>query len=194
MKRRLLLDGLMLGALGALTALTPLAASALPSASVYQLEAQLTDQRGQPIRLDYARGKPVLVSMFYTSCQFVCPMLIDAARDTLAALTPAERQQLQVLLISFDPKRDTPAVLSRTATERQLEPSHWTLARTDPATVRKIAALLKFQYRQLPDGEFNHSAELILLDGEGRVAARTSMLAGADDKMVKALRKLSATP
>jgi protein SCO1/2 len=194
MKRRLLLDGLALGALAPLVALSPLTAAALPSASVYQLEAQLTDQRGQPLRLDYAHGKPVLVSMFYTSCQFVCPMLIDAARDTLAALTPTERQQMQVLLISFDPQRDTPAVLSQTATERQLDPAHWTLARTDPATVRKIAALLKFQYRQLPDGEFNQGAELILLDGEGRVAARTSMLAGADEKMVKALRKLGTAP
>ena len=79
------------------------------------------------------------------------------------------------------------------AHERSPDASQWTLARTDPATVRKIAALLKFQYRALPDGEFNHSAELILLDGEGRITARTSMLAGADARMVNAIRKQLAT-
>ncbi len=165
------------------------AALALPGDSVYQLDAKLTDQRGQAIKLDAGRGEPVLVSMFYTSCQFVCPMLIDAARDTQAALSEAERQHVKVLLISFDPARDTQAKLDGMARERGLDASRWTLARTDPATVRKIAALLKFQYRALPDGEFNHSAELILLDGEGRIAARTSMLAGADARMVSAIRK-----
>ena len=164
-------------------------ALALPGDSVYQLDARLTDQRGQAVKLDGGRGQPVLVSMFYTSCQFVCPMLIDAARDTQAALTEAERQHVKVLLISFDPARDTQAKLDGMAKERALDPAHWTLARTDPATVRKIAALLKFQYRALPDGEFNHSAELILLDGEGRIAARTSMLACADARMVSAIRK-----
>lgn len=179
MKRRLLLSALAwLGS-----------ALALPGDSVYQLDATLADQRGQAIKLDVGRGQPVLVSMFYTSCQFVCPMLIDAARDTQAALPEAERRRLKVLLISFDPARDTQAKLDGMARERGLDASQWTLARTDPATVRKIAALLKFQYRALPDGEFNHSAELILLDGEGRIAARTSMLAGVDARMVGAIRK-----
>jgi protein SCO1/2 len=182
MKRLLTLAWLCLASLANL-------AIALPGDSVYQLDAKLTDQRGQAIKLDAGRGQPVLVSMFYTSCQFVCPMLIDAARDTQAALPEAERKRVKVLLISFDPARDTPAKLEAMARERGLDASQWTLARTDPATVRKIAALLKFQYRALPDGEFNHSAELILLDGEGRVAARTSMLAGADERMVGAIRK-----
>lgn len=186
MKRRLLLGWL------ALACSTP--ALALPGDSVYQLDATLSDQRGQAIKLDAGRGQPVLVSMFYTSCQFVCPMLIDAARDTRAALSEAERRRVKVLLISFDPARDTPARLAAMASERGLDAAQWTLARTDPATVRKIAALLKFQYRALPDGEFNHSAELILLDGEGRIAARTSMLAGADARMVSAIRRQLAPP
>jgi protein SCO1/2 len=168
------------------------AALALPGDSVYQLDARLTNQRGQAVKLDGARGQPVLVSMFYTSCQFVCPMLIDAARDTQAALPAAERERVKVLLITFDPTRDTQAKLDGMAQERRLDATHWTLARTDPATVRKIAAVLKFQYRALPDGEFNHSAELILLDGEGRIAARTSMLAGADARMVEAIHRLLA--
>lgn len=179
MKRRLLLGWLVLAG----------AAPALPGDSVYQLDATLSDQRGQALKLDAARGQPVLVSMFYTSCQFVCPMLIDAARDTHAALSEAERKRVKVLLISFDPARDTPARLEAMARERGLDASQWTLARTDAATARKIAALLKFQYRALPDGEFNHSAELILLDAEGRIAARSSMLAGADARMVGAIRK-----
>jgi protein SCO1/2 len=69
MKRLLACAGLWLAGL----------ALALPGDSVYQLDATLTDQLGRSVKLDAAHGQPVLVSMFYTSCQFVCPMLIDAA-------------------------------------------------------------------------------------------------------------------
>jgi hypothetical protein len=109
---------------------------ALPSDSIYQLAVPLTDQNGRTFKMDERRGQPVLVSMFYTSCQFVCPMLIDALRDTEAQLSAQERARLSVLMVSFDPAHDTVAVLRSTADGRQLDGNHWTLARTDPASVR----------------------------------------------------------
>jgi protein SCO1/2 len=162
--------------------------AALPSDSIYHLALPLTDQDGHAFRLDERRGHPMLVSMFYTSCQFVCPMLIDALRDTEAKLSAQERSQLGVLVVSFDPVHDTVAVLKRTAEQRQLEPGHWTLARTDAASVRKLAAVLGIQYRALPNGEFNHSTTLILLDADGRIAGRTSKLGNADPAFVKQVR------
>lgn len=161
-----------------------------PSDSVYQLKATLTDQQGQPLAWDAGQGHPVLVSMFYTSCEFVCPMLVEAARATETALSEAERARLRVVFVSFDPARDSVAVLASTARERGVDGTRWHLARTDPASVRKIAALLKFQYRALPNGDFNHSGELILLDAEGRIAARTSMLAGADERLLARLKPM----
>ena len=37
------------------------------------------------------RGRPQLVTMFYTSCQMVCPLIIDSLRLTRNALDPAVR-------------------------------------------------------------------------------------------------------
>lgn len=162
--------------------------SALPSNSVYQLKAQLTDQAGKAFFIAERRGRPVLVGMFYTSCQFVCPMLVEALRDTEAKLTAQEREKLGVLLITIDPARDTVAVLQRTAVERGLDPAHWTMARTDEKATRKLAAVLGVQYRALPNGDFNHSTDLILLDSDGRVAGRTSQLGSADPKFVKQVK------
>lgn len=162
--------------------------TALPSDSVYQLKAQMTDQAGKPFAIAERRGHPVLVGMFYTSCQFVCPMLVDALRDTEAKLTPQERAKLGVLLVTIDPARDTVAVLQRTAKERDLDPAHWTMARTDAKTTRKLAAVLGVQYRALPNGDFNHSTDLILLDAEGRIAGRTAQLGSADPAFVKQVK------
>ncbi len=163
-------------------------AAPLPADSIYQLALPLTDQTGRNFRLDERRGQPMLVSMFYTSCQFVCPMLIDALRDTEARLTDAERARLPVLMVGFAAAHDSVAVLKRTADQRHLDAAHWSLARTDARHVRKLAAVLGIQYRALPDGEFNHTTALILIDAEGRIAGRTAKLGDADPAFVKLVK------
>jgi protein SCO1/2 len=163
-------------------------ATPLPADSVYQLEMTLTDQAGRHVALDAHRGGPLLVSMFYTSCQFVCPMLVDALRDTEGKLSVDERAKLSVLMVSFDPEHDTVAVLKKTADQRELDPAHWTLARTDAKSVRKLAAVLGIQYRALKNGDFNHTTALILLDADGRITARTMQLGNADPTFVKQVK------
>ncbi|HEY8708325.1 MAG TPA: SCO family protein [Burkholderiaceae bacterium] len=194
--RRTVLALLLAGA-ASLAGATPAAAPAasatptlapLPANSIYQLTVPLTDQSGRSFRLDEHRGQPMLISMFYTSCQFVCPMLIDALRDTEARLTEAERARLHVLIVSFDPAHDSVAVLKRTADQRHLDGAHWSLARTDARNVRKLAAMLGIQYRALPDGEFNHTTALILIDANGRIAGRTAKLGDADPAFVKLVK------
>jgi protein SCO1 len=170
------------------------ATAPLPSDSIYQLAVPLTDQNGRTFKMDERRGQPVLVTMFYTSCQFVCPMLIDALRDTEAQLSAQERSRLSVLMVSFDPVHDTVAVLKSTADGRQLDGNHWTLARTDPASVRKLAAVLGIQYRALPNGDFNHTTVLLLVDASGRITGRTTKLGNADPAFVKQVRASVSAP
>ena len=126
--------------------------------------------------------------MFYTSCQAVCPMLIDALRDTQRQLAPSERDRLGLLLVSFDPAHSTIAVLKHTADERGLDAAHWSLARTDATTTRKLAAVLGIRYRALADGDFNHSTALLLLDAQGRIVARTTKLGSADPAFLKRVK------
>lgn len=170
----------------------PSATAAVPTDSIYQLPLTLTDQAGRSSQLADRRGAPMLVSMFYTSCQFVCPMLIDALKATEAQLSEAERAHMSVLMVSFDPAHDSVAVLKRTAGERGLDAGHWTLARTDAKSVRKLAAVLGIQYRQLASGDFNHTTALILVDSEGRIAGKTEKLGNTDPAFVK-LVKAAAT-
>jgi len=163
----------------------PALPSSLPTDSIYQLPLQLTDQNGKTFRLDGLRGQPMLISMFFTSCQYVCPMLTDALRDTANNLQPSERKRLRVVMVSFDPARDSVAVLKQTAEAHSLTGSQWTLARTDAVSTRKLAAVLDIQYKPLPDGDFNHTTALILIDRDGRIVGRTYKLGGTDPAFVK---------
>jgi protein SCO1/2 len=44
----------------------------------------------------------------------------------------------------------------------------------------------------LPDGEFSHSSELVLLDREGRIAARTSVIGKPDPEFIAEVRRVVA--
>jgi protein SCO1/2 len=168
---------------------------ALPGTSVYQLKTPLVDQEGKAFIFDNKRGHPTIVSMFYTSCQFVCPMLIDTMGMVDAALSAEERAKLSLMLVSFDPARDSVAALKAVSRQHSLDSSRWSLARTDAANVRKLAATLGILYRHLANGEFNHSTTLVLLDADGRIVARTNKIGALDPAFVAQVHKtlLAAT-
>jgi protein SCO1/2 len=56
--------------------------------------------------------------------------------------------------------------------------------------VRKVAAMLNVQYRQLPNGEFNHSSVITLLSSDGRIVQQTSQLGTVDAQLLNAIKAL----
>jgi protein SCO1/2 len=167
----------------------------LPSDSVYQLDVQLVDQAGkrQPWRAQ--RGKPRLVAMFYTSCQYICPLIVDSGKAIEHQLTPDERKRIGITLISMDPARDTPKALSAVVAKRKLDTRRWTLASPRKDDVRQVAGVLGVRYRELADGEFNHTSALVLLDADGRVLARTETMGSKPDpEFVAQVKRVLAKP
>ena len=136
---------LLLATAFAAPAAAPATASPLPKDSVYQLPLPLTDQHGKTSDWRHHRGKPQVVAMFYTSCQYICPLIVDSGKAVEHALTPAEQAKLGFLLISMDPKRDTPVALMRIAKQRKLDPARWqvrarTMSAASPACSACVTA------------------------------------------------------
>lgn len=164
------------------------AVAALPGDSVYRLNPRLTDQDGRPFELATLQGGPVLASMFYSSCEMVCPVLFETIAQTVKALPLPARERVRILMVTFDPDRDTQAVLKETADKHGCD-RRWTLVRGSDADVRQVAAGLGVQYRRLPSGEFNHSTSVLLLDAQGRITQRSGSLGAVDPALVSALRQ-----
>ncbi len=162
---------------------------ALPGDSVYQLDIPLTNQDGRASKLADLRGTPVLIAMFYTSCKYVCPLIVDSMKRVDKGLSPDERSNLRVVLVSFDPDHDTPQALKEVAVGRHLDLPRWTLDRTDADSVRKLAAVLGVQYRAIENGDFNHSTVISLLDKDGRIAARSSRTGELDPELLAATQR-----
>jgi protein SCO1 len=183
------LAGLLLCTASAFAA--PATAPPLPKDSVYQLRLPLTDQHGKTSDWRGHRGEPQVVAMFYTSCQYICPLIVDSGKAVEHALTPAEQGKLRFMLVSMDPKRDTPAALMKVAKQRKLDPARWSLASPHADDVRDVAGVLGVRYRELADGEFNHTSALVLLDRDGRIVARTEKIGGVvDPEFIAAVRRV----
>jgi protein SCO1/2 len=166
------------------------AAGPLPGDSLWQLPVDLVDQDGHPFRLASLRGTPVIASMFYSSCEMVCPLIFETIRMTLKQAGPQVAARTRVLMVSFDPKRDTVPVLKQTAADRHCD-ARWTLARGTEDAARQVAAVMGIQFRRLPGGSFNHSSQVDLLDVDGRVVERTGKLGEVDPAFLQHLQKLA---
>ncbi|MEO6773651.1 MAG: SCO family protein [Kofleriaceae bacterium] len=139
--------------------------------SLYDLTIAVTNAQGVREQLDLDRGHPTLISMFYGSCTAACPLLIDTLDRTVRQVPPDRQKDVRVLLVSFDPARDTPAHLEGLVRAHQLD-SRWTLAAASDSDARTLAAVLGIHYRSTPDGQFFHSSAIVALDRDGRSTAR----------------------
>lgn len=72
----------------------------------------LTDTHGKKFDLrERTKGKPTLIYFGYTNCPDVCPLTMSNIALAKRALPEADRDKLQVVFVTTDPERDTPASL-----------------------------------------------------------------------------------
>lgn len=130
---------------------------------------QLTDLHGRPFANAALLGHPSLLFFGFTYCPDVCP-------TTLATLREVQLQRplagLQVLFITVDPERDTPATLRQYL--GAFSPEFVGLYGAREAVAPLMSSLGAIAVRQpLPGGGYtvDHSATLYLIDRQGRMAA-----------------------
>ena len=129
-----------------------------------------TDDNGHAVAAaDYA-GKVSLLYFGFTHCEDVCPetltLLASAIRDL-----GVDADKVQVLFVSVDPRRDTPAVLRRYAAHFSPEIIGLTGTEEQLQTLTKRYRV-SYSYGK-PDAkggyEVYHSSAIFAVDGSGKV-------------------------
>ncbi len=138
-------------------------------ASIYQLESEWKNQDGEKFTLGDLEGKPVILSMFFASCTYACPIIVNDMKKIESSLSEKELKNYRFVLVSIDPKRDTPEALKKFAEQKNLDLNRWTLLTGSPDNIMELAALLGFKYKKDPDGQYSHSNMIIVLNREGEI-------------------------
>jgi protein SCO1/2 len=135
----------------------------------------LMDVQGRAVTHEDFRGRFQLVSFGFVSCPDVCPTTLLEFKQVLELLG-REAQRLQPIFITVDPERDTRAVL-RDYTAA-FDPRILGLTGS-PELIRRAADSFRIQYEKVrepgaaPENyTMNHTAGMVLLDGQGRFVAR----------------------
>ncbi len=152
----------------------------------------LVDQDGNKVTDKDFAGKPSVIFFGYTSCPDVCPTTLLNLSNWLKAIGP-DAEKLNVLFISVDPERDTPAHMKEYLSS--FDPRIRGLTGTDDQ-VAAVAKAYRVYYKRIPgeDGGYtmDHSSAIYLMDRAGQFVAP---LASQTDERIalERLRKLAAS-
>ncbi len=152
-------------------------------------DVQLTDHNGRARTLAEFKGKVVVVFFGYTHCPDVCPVTLGELAIVARELGK-DAGRMQVLFISVDPERDTPAMLSRYVPA--FNPAFLGLYGDADATLRTAKEFKVFYQKQPASGggyAVDHSAGTYIYDTAGRVRLFASYGQGAP-KMLHDIRLL----
>lgn len=69
---------------------------------------ELIDQSGQPFSNEALRGRWHILFFGFTTCPDICPTTLSDMRRLFSQLAPEVRKNLQLILVTADPARDTP--------------------------------------------------------------------------------------
>ena len=129
----------------------------------------LTDSHGDPLPLAQYRGRPLVISLVYTSCSSVCPVTTQHVLQTVRAARKAlGEDSFAVLTVGFDARHDTPERLTAFATEQGIDQPDWRLASGDARTIDALLDDLGFSFEAAAGG-FRHPTLTTIVDADGRV-------------------------
>jgi protein SCO1/2 len=112
-------------------------------------QLRLTNQRGQQVALSSWTGRTVLLVPFLTLCQDVCPLTTGNLLQVQHSLKADRAASLvQIVELTVDPHRDTPA---RLAAYAKLTRSDWQLVTAPPAELPRLAKFFGFFYQKVPE-------------------------------------------
>jgi protein SCO1/2 len=130
---------------------------------------EMLTQGGERLQLSTLRGRPLVVSMIYTSCQHICtPTTTELRRAVREARATLGQSSFRVLSVSFDTRNDTPERMAQFARSLRIDDPEWYFATADEATIAALSSDLGFMYASAAGG-FEHLVQTTILDDQGRV-------------------------
>jgi protein SCO1/2 len=124
----------------------------------------LRDQDGRLFRLADQRGRVVVLSPMYTTCEDTCPIVAQQIRAALDDLAEEDRRRVVALALSVDPSNDTPESAKVFLVERRVH-RHLDFLLGSRPELQQVWRSYGFS----PQTEaVEHNSYVVLIDREGR--------------------------
>lgn len=129
-----------------------------------------TDAKGNSVNIDEFSGKPLIISMVFTSCYKICPMttrhlskIVEKARDALG------EDSFNIAVIGFDTINDTPDAMQYFANKQGISDKNWHLLSMDEKDVSAFSRDTGFIFTPSSANGFDHLIQATIIDEDGKV-------------------------
>lgn len=156
----------------------------------------LVDQDGRRLTSEDARGAVTLYTFGYTHCETGCfptDSLLRAVQDRLGELELGD-MRVRMVTVSFDPDRDSPAVLQAAARSAGADPAVWTFATGEPDALKTLIGTgFEVYYGPHPEraGAYEYRPGIFIVDGNGILRREYRWGMPSVDGLLKDLRVLA---
>lgn len=142
------------------------------------LSAVYTDDKGRRLRLQdfFKEGRPVVLSMNYSSCPLLCSQQLNGLVDCLKKIDLLTGTDFEVVSVSIDP-------LETTARARDTQQKYtslygrpgggkgWHFLTGKQPEITRLSEAIGFKYRFVPQQkEYAHAAVFVICTPDGRVS------------------------
>lgn len=133
----------------------------------------LTDKAGQPFDTAPLKGRPYLVSFFFSNCPGPCILLNQAINRLIDEMPDSTTP---ILSITVDPRNDTPERLTEYARIIKATSPRWHMLTGDQQEIERIAE----QEFHVSAGQAAHTERVALVGGDGKIVGFFSPMDEAD--------------
>lgn len=156
--------------------------------SIFNLRSEWKTQNNETIHLTDLKGKVMVLVMIYTSCEAACPRLVADMRNIY---TKVDNPDVDYVLVSIDPEKDTPEKLKAYAKEEHLDGDQWILLQGGLDDVREFSNVLSMKYKKISPIDFSHTNIISVFDKNGVLHYQQEGLGVSNDKLVEEVKNLS---
>jgi protein SCO1 len=161
--------------------------------SIFNLKTKWTDQNKQELQFEDLKGEVLVMVMIYTSCKAACPRLVADMRNIETRLSESTKENIKMVLVSIDPKIDTPERLKEFAIENQMDQDPWLFLRSSEDNTREFAAVVAVNYKKISPIDFSHSNIISVFNEQGEMVFQQEGLGVNSDATIENIEKAVAS-
>lgn len=151
---------------------------------------ELTRTDGSSVSMEEYRGKPLVISLIFTSCHHICPTttqnldtVVQKARQALDA------DSFHVVTVGFDTANDTPMRMQQFRNSTGVDDKDWEFLSGDADNMAKLVKQLGFIYTPSSRG-FDHLIQSSIIDAKGDVYRQVYGISFPTPHLIEPLKEL----
>ena len=141
------------------------------------LDLEFTNHAGETVTLEqYFRDyRPVIITPLYYNCPQLCTLVLNGLMDAMQRMNWTVGNEFQLITYSFDARETAELAAAKrkgylAQYDRYVGPDNWPWLVGSEANIQALNDALGFGTRMQDDGVIAHSASIMFLTPDGRIA------------------------